>query len=114
MPFFEQVLDWRRYKVIFIDKPGKAKVRPIALSSCVSKLLERMINERLIYWAERKGILAMKQNGFRRSKGCADNILEIYADIKARLLRKQHTVAAFLDVSSAYDNIIRSILIHQL
>lgn len=28
---------WREYQVIFIDKVGKDKVRPIALSSCVGK-----------------------------------------------------------------------------
>lgn len=30
--------DWRKYQVFFIDKVGKEKVRPIALSSCVGKL----------------------------------------------------------------------------
>lgn len=40
--------DWRKYQVTFIDKVGKEKVRPIALSSCVSKLMERMVNERLV------------------------------------------------------------------
>lgn len=41
--------DWRSYQVLFIDKLGKEKVRPIALSSCVGKLMERMVNERLIW-----------------------------------------------------------------
>lgn len=40
--------DWRRYQVVFIDKQGKEKVRPIALSSCIGKLMERMVNERFV------------------------------------------------------------------
>ncbi|XP_071634789.1 uncharacterized protein [Temnothorax longispinosus] len=76
--------DWRKYQTMFIDKAGKDKVRPIALSSCVGKVMERMVNERMVWWAERNNKLARDQNGFRR--------------------------AAFLDVSSAYDNVIYSIL----
>lgn len=49
---------WRKYQVIFIDKAKKEKVRSIALSSCVGKLMERMVNERLVWWAERENILA--------------------------------------------------------
>lgn len=41
--------DWRRYQVVFIDKQGKEKVRPIALSSCMGKLMERTVNERLVW-----------------------------------------------------------------
>ncbi|XP_029164466.1 uncharacterized protein LOC114935743, partial [Nylanderia fulva] len=57
---------WRKYQVVFIDKPGKEKVRPIALSSCIGKLMERLVNERLVWWAEHEGKLAGDQNGFRR------------------------------------------------
>lgn len=39
---------WREYQVLFINKVGKNKVRPISLSSCVNKLMERMVNERLV------------------------------------------------------------------
>lgn len=35
--------------MVFIDKQGKEKVRPIALSSCMGKLMERMVNERLVW-----------------------------------------------------------------
>lgn len=38
---------WREYMVFFIDKKGKQKTRPIALASCMGKVMERMINERL-------------------------------------------------------------------
>lgn len=40
---------WHRYQVMFIDKIGKEKVRPIALSSCVGKLMERMVVDHLIW-----------------------------------------------------------------
>ncbi|XP_036138909.1 uncharacterized protein LOC105828312 [Monomorium pharaonis] len=40
--------EWKEQQTIFIDKANKEKVRPITLSSCMGKILERMINERLI------------------------------------------------------------------
>lgn len=45
---------WQEYQVIFIDKPGQEKVRPIALASCMCKMMERLVNERLVWWAERR------------------------------------------------------------
>ncbi|XP_071575008.1 uncharacterized protein [Temnothorax nylanderi] len=77
--------DWHRYQVVFIDKPGKEKVRPISLSSCVGKLCERMINERLIWWAESAHKFNPSQNGFRRGKSCADNLVKIVSDIRTSI-----------------------------
>lgn len=36
---------WKKYQVVFIDKPGKEKIRPIALSLCIGKLMERLVND---------------------------------------------------------------------
>lgn len=69
--------EWREYQVIFIDKTGKEKVRPIALSSCVAKLMERLVNERLVWWAEKEQKLTEDQNGFRRGRSCAENLTKI-------------------------------------
>ncbi|XP_029666125.1 uncharacterized protein LOC115237307 [Formica exsecta] len=96
-------MDWFKYQVIFIDKIGKEKVRPIALSSCVGKVMERMVNERLIWWAEKKKILHHLQNGFRRGRSCAENLVKIVADIRSYIYNNEYTSVAFLDVTSAYD-----------
>lgn len=106
--------DWRKYQVIFIDKIGKEKVRPIALSSCVGKVMERLINERMIWWAEKEEKLAKDQNGFRRGRSCAENITKITTDIRIGNYKSQYTLAAFLDVSSAYNNVVYDILTEKL
>lgn len=46
--------DWKILQTIFIGKKDKNKVRPITMSSCVGKVLERIINERLIWPSERE------------------------------------------------------------
>lgn len=77
----EKLEQWKEYGVFFIDKKNKQKVRPISISSCVGKLMERMVNEKLNWWIEKKELLDKKQNGFRKGKRCMDNLLEIIVDI---------------------------------
>lgn len=52
----EMMEEWREYIVFFIDKKDKQKVRPITLSSCIGKIMEKIVNERLCWWTEEKGI----------------------------------------------------------
>ncbi|KAK0160438.1 hypothetical protein PV328_007848 [Microctonus aethiopoides] len=106
--------EWRKYQVIFIDKPGKEKVRPIALSSCVGKIMERMVNERLVWWAEKFNKLAKDQNGFRRGRSCMENLTIITTNIKTGLLQNKYTLATFLDITSAYDNVNYETLMDKL
>lgn len=64
---------WKKVIVIPIRKPGKDTskptcYRPIALTSNVFKIMERMITERLTYELEKKGMLASYQSGFRKGR----------------------------------------------
>lgn len=93
-----------------IGKKEKNKVRPITLSSCVGKVLERMINERLMWVAEREGWFDRYQNGFRRGKSCIDNLTRLTVDIHTSKQTNENLIVAFLDVKSAYDNVRTSIL----
>ena len=62
---------WMAATVIPIPKPNKdhtnpLSYRPIALTSCLCKVLERMINTRFIWYLEKYGILDKSQCGFRK------------------------------------------------
>lgn len=64
---------WKESIIIPIRKPGKDphvanNYRLIALTSQMGKTMERMINDRLTYWMEHKGLMQHYQSGFR--KGC--------------------------------------------
>ena len=58
---------WREALIISIPKPGKDYFspvnRPIALTSCICKTVERMVNERLVWYLEKNGLLAKQQRG---------------------------------------------------
>lgn len=90
------------------------KFRPISLASCLCKVLERMISNRLNWYLEFFNLLPNSQFGFRRSKSCIDNLAFLQSNILLSFQKNQPALASFLDIKSAYDNVIPDILIQKL
>ena len=100
--------DWRLATVIPIPKPGKdhaepTNYRPIALTSCLCKTLERMINKRLIWYLESNNLLSRYQSGFRAGRSTNDNLVKLETFIRDAFVKKEHVVAVFFDLEKAYD-----------
>jgi len=104
---------WRDSLFIFLPKIDGKGVRPIALLSCFLKILERMIYRRLQWAVESYFIFPEFQYGFRSSRSCTDNLVILTARIHS-FLCEAFTAAVFLDIASAFDNVIPSILIQDL
>jgi potassium voltage-gated channel Eag-related subfamily H protein 8 len=81
------------------DKPASeiASFRPISLTSCMCKLMERMLNERLYHIAESKGIFNNQQAGFRKLRGCEDQIARVIQAIQDGFEAKKKSVLVLLD-----------------
>ncbi|GBO22524.1 RNA-directed DNA polymerase from mobile element jockey [Araneus ventricosus] len=99
---------WQEAIIIPIPKPGKditnpLNYRPIALTSCLCKLLEKMINRRLTHFLETKNLLSPFQSGFRKGRSTLDNILALETDIRLAFLQRKHLVAIYFDIEKAYD-----------
>jgi len=105
---------WRDSLVIFVPKPGGCGLCPIVLMSCLLKLLEKMIYRRLSWYIETQFLLPEFQAGFRSSRSCADNLVTLTNRIQQGFLRRTPTVAIFLDIARAFDNVISSILVTEL
>ncbi|GBM23621.1 putative RNA-directed DNA polymerase from transposon X-element [Araneus ventricosus] len=99
---------WQQAIIIPLLKPGKdpknpSNYRPIALNCCLCKLLERMINRRLVYYLEANKYLHPFQSGFRKGRSTTDNLLALETDIRLSFLQRKHLVAIFFDIEKAYD-----------
>ena len=99
---------WSEATVIPLPKPGKdhkdpGNYRPIALTSCICKTFERMINERLMWFLETKGCLSALQSGFRKQRSSTDQLVRLESFIRDGLLRGEHVVSVFFDLEKAYD-----------
>ena len=65
--------------------------RPITLLSVVGKLFGRIINERLLAWSERTGMICDEQGDFRPARGAPDQILLLREILTSRKERKLPT-----------------------
>jgi hypothetical protein len=90
--------------------------RPVSLTSCVVKLLERLIAERLYYIVESRGLISKFQASFRKGRGCEDQILKITQAIENGFQKKkmERSLLVLLDYSSAYDTVWRERLLCSL
>ena len=96
--------------VISLLKAGKnasdiASYRPISLTSCFSKLLERMVAERIYHYAEANKIFSPHQAGFRKGRGCEDQITRVIQQIQDGFNNKpmKRSILVLLDFSKAYE-----------
>ena len=99
---------WREAVVIPIPKPGKdhsdpGNFRPIALTSCLCKMMERMINARLMWSLESQGLLSEKQCGFRKNRSTLDHLVHFETFIRNAFIKKEHILTIFFDLEKAYD-----------
>ena len=99
---------WREAVVIPIPKPGKdhsdpGNFRPIALTSCLCKTMERMINTRLMWSLESQGLLSEKQCGFRKNHSTLDHLICFEMFIRNAFIKKEHVLTIFFDLEKAYD-----------
>lgn len=99
---------WREAYILIFGKPGKdpnleTSYRPIALTSSLCKLLEKIINSRLTHDLEKKNYISPNQYGFRKLRSCPDALARLETDIRESFARKQHLVAVFFDIAKAYD-----------
>lgn len=99
---------WKEAIVIPIPKPGKDhsdpnNYRPIALTSCLCKTMERMINNRLVWQLETNRALTEMQSGFRKGRSTTDNLVRLESFVRNAFIRKEHAVTVFFDLEKAYD-----------
>ena len=110
---------WRIAAIIPIPKPNKdhstpLNFRPISLTSCLCKLLEKMVNSRLMWFLERNECLKDIQAGFRKGRSTTDCIVQITNDMQQTILNKKHTIAVFFDLQKAYDTTWRRGILNRL
>ena len=112
---------WRNAIIVPLLKQGKpagsvASYRPISLTSCFGKVMERLVSNRLTYLAEKGGLWCADQAGFRRLRSTEDQILRITQTVSDGFQQKpaKRGVLALLDFSKAYDLVWRTDLLGSL
>ena len=113
---------WKQLTIIPILKPGKpsdspSSYRPISLTSCTSKLFERMVLGRLTYFLEQQDILSPVQAGFRLGRSTVDQVLLLSQSIADSFHQSKpgaRTVLATVYFAKAFDSVWHSALLSKL
>ena len=71
-------VDWCKAIIVPVYEKGETSdpnnYRGISLLSCISKLLSKILNNRITKWAEESGKMSDIQTGFRIGKSTVDHI----------------------------------------
>ena len=113
------VNDWKETIIIPIRKPNKSasdpqSYRPIALSSILCKILERLVTNRLSWYLETNKLLNESQCGFRKGRSTIDQLARLHDAINKSLSTGGYLVGVFLDFQAAFDLVWREGLLCKL
>lgn len=112
-------ISWKTSRLVPLLKPGKSPLelssyRPIALASCVGKVMERMVLGRLEWYLEYNNCYPDAMAGFRRGRSSIDNVVDLVTYVQHEKSRKRLCASLFLDVKGAYDNVTHEAILSAL
>lgn len=101
---------WREATMIPILKKGKdpkkaASYRPISLTSCVVKTMERIVNARLKWYLETNDLLASEQAGFRQFRSTEDQTTYLAQEVEDAFQEQKVVLTAWIDLQRAFDKV---------
>ncbi|GBO45528.1 Putative protein in type-1 retrotransposable element R1DM [Araneus ventricosus] len=110
---------WKTAKLVLINKAGKnpedpKSYRPICLLPVISKVLDKLITQRVTHHLSKQNLLNPKQHGFRAGKSCDTAGLQVWRQIQTLMKNKGKVCVVSLDVAGAFDNVWRPAILHYL
>lgn len=96
------------------DKNNIENYRPIALTSTIAKVVEKVILTRLVQFTQSSNILTERQNAYIQGRSTIRAIYMALCKINEALSRREHVVGVFLDLSKAFDRVDHSVLLTKL
>ena len=87
------------------DRANTDSYRPISLTSCVGKLMERLINTRLAWHLEQNNIITPEQEGSLQHRSTEGQVTYIAQKIGDGFQDKQHALTVWIDMEKACDKV---------
>ena len=110
---------WSHAIIIPVAKAGKDpsyanNYRPISLTSCLCKVMEKMVNNRLTWVMKKHKVITPTQFGSQPNRSTVDSLAHLENHIRRGFERKHITVAIFFDIQKAYDTTWRYSILNSL
>lgn len=104
--------------VVPIFKSGEkhciSNYRPISLLPTLAKIIEKLINVRLVKYLENNKVLASNQYGFRGKRSTIDAVESLVYQITNSLDDRKKCISVFLDLAKAFDTVSVPLLLYKL
>ena len=86
------------------DEKDLENYRPISVLPCFSKILERIMYNRLYNHLMKNNILYSKQFGFQKGHSTEHAIIQLIDQISNNFENNEFTIGVFIDLSKAFDS----------
>ena len=96
------------------DRARAVNYRPVALTSHVIKVYERILRSVMVDYIDRNGLLCDNQHGFRSGRSCLTQLLSHVDDIVKGLINGADTDAIYLDFAKAFDKVDHRLLLAKM
>ena len=97
------------------DDPHEiSNYRPISILPSISKILEKVVYNRLYHFLNSNKLLNPNQYGFRKNHSTDLALIQIYDKITKAMANKEHVLGLFFDLSKAFDTLNHGILLQKL
>ena len=83
---------WKNIFIHFVQKAKGDSMRPLALTSCICKLFELIVSNRMRWW------ITNNQSGFRKGHSCADNLATFSLNLEEAFMDDEQVLSIFLDI----------------
>jgi hypothetical protein len=108
----------KKCRVIPIFKSGNVlecdNYRPISLLSSISKILEKIVAEKLLHHLLSNDLLYQHQYGFLPKRSTEHNLIQIINYISEAINENMYCIGVFLDLKKAFDVCSHEILLKKL
>ena len=110
--------DWKKSIVVPVFKQGNPpssveSYRPIALTSVIVKILEKIIKKHILFYLELNNILFKNQHGFLSKRSTLTNLIETLNFFTENVDAKSNVDALYIDLSKDFDSVSQIKLIYK-
>lgn len=109
---------WKTSSIKALHKSGPknflTNYRPISILPTISKIMEKIIYNKLYKFLTDNNLLSSAQFGFRSGHSCTDALLIMLNEIFIQKNRRKKVCVLTLDITKAFDTVCHQILIYKL